>query len=100
MKLLAIGRPCAGVDTPTAIPPHVVAELRVLWRMYADGLVREVYSPAGPGAVLVLEAASPQAAVSALAELPLVAHQLIEFEVVELRPFSAFEVLFGGAAPS
>jgi hypothetical protein len=35
-----------------------------------------------------------------LASLPLVAGGLIEFELTELRPFSAFRVQFAGRAPS
>jgi hypothetical protein len=65
--------------------------------MYRAGLVREMYSPGGPGSVIVLEADSAEDATSALAALPLVANKIIEFEVIELRPFAAFEMLFSEA---
>jgi hypothetical protein len=94
VKLLAIGRPHPGVDARAAIAPHAEEELRELWVLYREGVVREAYSPGAPGVVLTLEAASIEAANERLAELPLVSNAIIEFELIELRPFSAFEQLF------
>ncbi len=94
MKLLAIGRPQPGVETRTAIARHAADELGMLWAFYRDGFVREVHSPGGPGAVLILEASSVEAAEERLAALPLVGNDIIEFELIELRPFTAFERLF------
>jgi hypothetical protein len=93
MNLLAIGRPREGADV-REIGRHAGAEMRALWQLYRDGVVREMYSPGRPGAVLVLEAASGKDAEAALAGLPLAAAGLIDFELVELHPFSALEVLF------
>jgi hypothetical protein len=42
-----------------------------------------MYSPGGPGAVLVLETDSIDGV------LPLVANDIIDFELIELRPFAA-----------
>jgi len=53
-----------------------------------------MYSPGRPGAVLLLDAASGKDAEAALAGLPLAAAGLIVFELIELNPFSALEVLF------
>ncbi len=50
-----------------------------------------------PGAVRVLETAARPEAAAALASLPLAAG-IIDFELIELRPFSAFEVLFPSLA--
>jgi hypothetical protein len=44
----------------------------VLWQLYRDGVVREMYSPGRPGAVLVLEATNTEAE-SAVTGLPLAA---------------------------
>jgi hypothetical protein len=44
--------------------------------------------------VLVLEADPIDAARALLAELPLVTNQIVDFELIELRPFSAFATLF------
>ena len=100
MKVLAVGRPRDGIDARTAIAPHVREELGVLWRLYASGTAREMYSPGGPGAVLVLETDSIDAARESLGVLPLVAHEIIDFELIELRPFAAFGSLFTGPEPT
>ncbi len=94
MKLLAIGRPRGGVDAPREIARHAAAEMRELWELYRDGTVREMYSPGGPGAVLVLEAAAREDAGQALAGLPLARAGVIEFELIELHPFAALGMLF------
>ena len=93
MKLLAIGRLREGADVrEIALRAH--DEMRALWQLYRDGVVREMYSPGRPGAVLLLETAARQDAETALAGLPLAAGGVIDFELIQLRPFSAFEVLF------
>ena len=93
MNLLAIGRPREGADI-REIGRYAGEEMRTLWRLYRDGLVREMYSPGRPGAVLMLDTATAKDAEAALAGLPLVAAGLIVFELMELRPFGALEVLF------
>jgi len=98
MKLLAIGRPGDGASSDK-IGGHAREEMRALWELYRDGRVREMYSPGRLGAVLVLETADRGEAENALAALPLVAAGLIVFELVELHPFGAFEVLFADQQP-
>jgi len=93
MRVLAIGRPRDGAG-PDDIARYAREEMRALWQLYRDGVVREMYSPGRPGAVLVLETVARQEAEAALACLPLVTGGLIGFELIELHPFSAFEVLF------
>jgi hypothetical protein len=100
VKVLAVGRPRAGVDPALAIAPRAHEELDALWRLYVSGAVREMYSPGGLGAVLVLEAESIDAAQALLAELPLVANQIVDFELIGLRPFSAFASLFADSERS
>jgi hypothetical protein len=94
MKVLAIGRPVPGVDAAAEIPRYARDELTDLWRLYRDGVVREMYSPGGPGAVLILECADLDAARAAVDAFPLAANGIIQFELIELRPFSAIEMLF------
>jgi hypothetical protein len=96
VKLLAIMRPREGVDVAREVADHARAELRALWNLYREGLVREMYSPGGPGAVLVLEAGSITEAERALSELPLLAQRIMSLELIELRPFGAIEMLFDG----
>jgi hypothetical protein len=93
-------RPRDGVDVRAEVARHAAAELRALWQLYGDGVVREMYSPAGPGAVLVLEAESLQEAEHHIAQLPLISADVMALEVTELRPFTAIEMLFSSAPPS
>jgi hypothetical protein len=93
MMVLAIGRLREGAEA-RSVALRARDEMRALWRLYRDGVVREMYWPGRPGAVLLLETAAWRDAESALAGLPLAAAGVIEFELIELLPFSAFEVLF------
>ena len=99
LKLLAIMRPIEGVDARTEVARHAEAELRALGELYRDGFVREMYSPAGPGAVLVREAESAEDAERRVSQFPLVTSDVMSAEILELRPFAAIEMLFGGAPP-
>jgi hypothetical protein len=94
MKLLAIMRPRDGIDVRTGVARHAEAELRALWKLYRDGFVREMYSPGGPGALLVIEASSVEAAQRGVSLLPLIANEIMALELIELRPFSALQMLF------
>ncbi len=87
-------RPRDGVDAHRAIAPHAESELRALWELYRGGTVREMYSPGSPGAVLVLEADSVDAAQQVLAQLPLVANEIMTLELIGLQSFAAFQMLF------
>jgi hypothetical protein len=100
VKLLAIMRPRDGVDVRAEVARHAEAELRALWQLYRDGVVREMYSPAGPGAVLVLEAESVHEAERCISELPLITSGVMALEITELRPFAAIEMLFSQAPAS
>ena len=100
MKLLAIMRPTERADVRAEIMRHADAELRAVWKLYRRGIVREMYSPGTPGAVLVLESDSVHDAERTLSELPLLANGVMALEVIELRPFTALEMLFSGESES
>jgi len=68
--------------------------MRALWELHCDGLVREMYYPEGPGAVLILESESPQTAATRLADLPLIASETMTVELIPLHPFKPLEILF------
>jgi len=93
MRVLAILRPPAGTDVRDAVMQRAEEEMRSLWELYRTGLVREMYSPGGPGAVLVLEADSLEDARERLA-LPLLAEGIMSLELIELHPFAALQMLF------
>ena len=94
MKILVIGRLRASGDVAQAIARRADAELHALWTLYRDGIVREMYSPGGPGIVLVLEVTTIGTARLALADFPLVEAGVIAFEVIAPHPFGALGMLF------
>jgi hypothetical protein len=93
-------RPRDGVDVGAEVARHAEEELRALWQLYREGVVREMYSPAGPGAILVLEAESVQKAERLVSQFPLISASVMALEVTELRPFAAIEMLFKTTTPS
>ncbi len=93
-------RPRDGVDVRAEVARHADTELRALWQLYRDGVVREMYSPAGPGAILVLEAESVKEAERLVAQLPLISTGVMALEITQLRPFAAIEMLFSSAPRS
>lgn len=99
MKVLAILRPPDGTDVRAAIAAHAVHELCALWQLYRDDAVREMYSPGRAGAILILEADSLAAARSTLGQLPLLTHNVMTLEVIELHPFAALQMLFDRSRP-
>lgn len=99
MKVLAIGRPRSGADVHGEVVLLLAEEMRALWQLYSDGVVREMYMPGQSGAVLVLETAAREDAEAALASLPLAAAGVVEFELIECHPFAAVSVLFAGQPP-
>jgi hypothetical protein len=94
MKILAILRPPDGTNPRDAVMEHAQQELRTLWELYRSGVVREMYSPGGSGAILVLEAETVEDAATQLAVLPLLANRIMSLELTELRPFGALQMLF------
>jgi hypothetical protein len=95
MKILAILRPPDGTNPRDAVMKHAHEELQALWGLYRTGFVREMYSPGGLGAILVLEAQSVDDAATRLADLPVLTNQIMRLELIELQPFSALQMLFG-----
>jgi hypothetical protein len=99
MKVLAIMRPAREGDLRSEVMATADDELAALWELYTESVVREMYSPGGLGAVLVLEVDSLKAATDTLSRLPLIKRGLMALEVLELAPFRALQMLFhdGGA---
>jgi hypothetical protein len=94
MKILAI------VDvTPGASMERIRAEIKNeiagSWKLFSSGVLREAYSTAAPSRVVfILEADDMAQATAHLRELPLVAAGLLSLELVELRPFVNWSMLF------
>jgi hypothetical protein len=97
VKILAIAK----VDpqaTREKIQPHFAAETKHAWKLYKEDTVREMYDRQDRmGVVFVLECSGVDDARRILDELPLVREKLIDFDMIPLRPFSYFEMLFGAS---
>jgi len=88
MKILAIAK----IDLQTTlekIQPHREAEVRHAWKLYKDGIVREMYNcqDRRMGVVFILECSSADEARKILDELPFVREKLISFDVIPLGLF-------------
>jgi len=79
-----------------AFQPHVTAEIQAVWDLYTQGICREFYTRADqPGpAVLTVECASLEAALAALATLPMVELGLLDLDLIPLAPFTHLTHLF------
>ena len=98
MRFLAIERPVAGVTDDRFTPELAAAEARRAWELNQAGSIRELFFRADESAaVLTLECSDIDEARLVLAQLPLVAAGLIEFELIPLRAYPGFARLFTGS---
>ncbi len=94
MRIIAIEKEAPGL-TKRDFVPYLRDEARQGWKLYKDGIIREMYFRGDkPEAVLILECKDEQEAQEKLATLPLVREGLISFELIPLRPYHGFERLF------
>ena len=95
MKVLAIGHPRSGVRWEH-IAPYVGEQARSVWEHYESDQVREFYLRADhrPGVVLVLECDDVTEAKRLVAALPVSEADLLDFEIIPLRPYVGFSELF------
>jgi hypothetical protein len=94
MKILAMDKLLPGI-TLEKVQPHLQAESKHAWQLYARGIFRELYFRGDrPGAVIILECKDVEEAKKIMADLPLVKENLIEFEYIPLQHFAPFAVLF------
>ncbi|HEY2532539.1 MAG TPA: dimeric alpha+beta barrel [Xanthobacteraceae bacterium] len=94
MKILAILDVVPGAPMES-VRAKLANELKGSWALFASGVLREAYTTATPKRVVfVLEAEDATQAEEHLLELPLVAAGYLNFELVELRPFVNWSMLF------
>jgi len=95
MKILAIENDHADASRED-FQPYLHDEAFAVWILSQKNIIREIYFRADQSnAVLILECDSVDAAKIALSELPLVKHNLIEFQLIPLKPYPGFARLFG-----
>lgn len=93
MKVLAI------IDRSSAarieeMRANLQRELSESWALFKVGVLREAYVASSRRAVFVLEAEDVSQAQMHMQNLPLVASGMMSVELVELRPFANWELLF------
>jgi hypothetical protein len=94
MKILAIIDLAPGALLESA-RNDVISELKESWALFASGVLREAYATATPTKVVfVLEADDIGRADEHLRKLPLVAAGFFRIELLELRPFANWSMLF------
>jgi hypothetical protein len=70
-------------------------EIKESWRLFAAGALREAYATESPTRVVfILEAADAASAATDLGNLPLIRAGLLTYELIELRPFANWSLLF------
>ena len=82
---MVICRPSPAAD-PAEFARCLPDEAAVLRLHKATGVLLDVWSPGGPGAVLMLEVASAASAADFAAALPLSVAGLVTPEIIELHP--------------
>jgi hypothetical protein len=94
MKILAVISVAQGAQIET-VKTELANEVRGSWDLFASGVIREAYATAAPGRVVfVLETGDIAEAQEHLRRLPLVAAGLFQVELIELRPFVNWSLLF------
>jgi len=94
MKVLAIIDVAHGAPVES-VRAELATELRGSWMLFETGILREAYATTSPTRVVfVLEADDSATALEHLHKLPLVAAGHLHVELVELRPFVNWSVLF------
>ena len=94
MKILAIENELKTVDWENE-SQTLVEEAKSAYKMILSGNLREIYFTENKNAVLVLECEDKIVAKQLLDKLPLVRKGIIDFEIMELRPYTGFSRLMG-----
>ncbi len=92
MKILAIEREIKGVSWENS-SELLREEAKHVYQLYLADILREIYFNEKKCAILVLETQDMKCAKEVLDNLPLVKSGMIEFEIMELRPYTGFDRL-------
>ncbi len=93
MKILAIEREIRRVSWENS-SELLREEAKHVYQLYLADNLREIYFNENKCAILILETQNMESAKKLLDNLPLVKSGMIEFEVMELRPYTGFDRLF------
>lgn len=92
MKILAIEKELKTVDWENE-SPTLIEEAKAAYKMMLSGNLREIYFTENKDAVLILECENKIVAKHLLGELPLAKKGLIDFDILELHPYTGFSRL-------
>lgn len=92
MKILAIEKELKPVDWNTE-SQTLIEEAKSAYKLLLSGDLREIYFSEKKNAVLILECEDKTAAKQLLDKLPLVVKGIIDFEIMELQPYTGFSRL-------
>ena len=94
MQFLVIARVTEETSLEKVLP-YVKPEAEKVWEYYATDVVRSIYYIADmSGAVLMLEAENLDVAQAIVAELPMAQHDILDFEILPLKPYTGLDALF------
>ena len=92
MKILAIEKDLKIVDWKKE-SQTLIEEAKAAYNMLLSDSLREIYFTESKNAVLVLECENKSTAKKLLSRLPLVEKKIIDFEIMELQPYTGFSRL-------
>jgi hypothetical protein len=93
MKILAIEKEISN-DYKSNKERLLCDEAKSIYQLYLNDYLREIYFNEHHNAILILEHKSIEEAKKVLEELPLVKNGMIEFDLMELKPYTGFSRLF------
>ena len=85
MKIIAIASPTSALN-PETLKPHMADEVPATLKLYLGGQVEQFWFREKRGPVFLMSVDSLEAARQALATLPLVAHDLMTYELMPVGP--------------
>ena len=89
MKILAIEKELKTVDWENE-SQTLIEEAKLVYKLMLSGNLREIYFSESKNAVLILECEDKIVAKQLLDKLPLVKKGIIDFEIIELHPYTGF----------
>lgn len=92
MKILAIEKELKKVDWKKE-SQTLIDEAKVAYNMLLSDSLREIYFTENKNSVLILECENKTTAKQLLSKLPLVEKKIIDFELMELQPYTGFSRL-------
>lgn len=94
MKIIAFEKECPNTASQD-FAPHLKAEALKVYELVQDNFIREIYFREEASlVVLILECDNLEQARIRLRDLPLVKQNLIDFELIPLKPYPGFSRLF------